>query len=291
MVWNLSTLIPLFALITYGMVLLVVATSRPPTPAKRAFRAYLLAMFFWSLAAFLILSGLGNTLFWFRLMIAAAVASMLAIFYFVQTFLALHRPWAALVYLYGAACIALALFTPYVVRSASVHRGTVDYLFTPLLLFVAGPGYALILFSLAQLAFHLHRSKDALLRNRLRYLTLGLALMILGSLVNWTPLGRYPIDIAANGFTALLIAYAILKHQLLDISLVIRKGLLYSIPTSLLGTAYFLIISLALNLLHLYTGLQIFLLSLFVAILTALLVQPLHLKLQGWIDRLFFREK
>ncbi len=125
MVWNLSTLIPLFALITYGMVLLVVATSRPPTPAKRAFRAYLLAMFFWSLAAFLILSGLGNTLFWFRLMIAAAVASMLAIFYFVQTFLALHRPWAALVYLYGAACIALALFTPYVVRSASVHRGTV----------------------------------------------------------------------------------------------------------------------------------------------------------------------
>ncbi len=291
MAWSLSTLIPVFALIVYGVLFLVVATSRPHTPPKKAFCFYLLAMFFWSFSAFITLSGAGNSLFWFRLMVAGAIASMPAIFYFVQTFLNFYRPWASFVYLYSAFCILLALLSPFVVQSASVSNGAVSYQFTPLLVIVAGPGYGLALFSLILLFHNLHISKDAIYRNRLRYLAIGLAFIILGSLVNWTPLGRYPIDIAANGLCALFIAYAILKHQLLDISVVLRKGLLYSIPTSLIGAAYFLIISLALNLLHLYSSSQIFLLSLFVAILTALVAQPLHAKIQGWIDRLFFREK
>ncbi len=291
MVWSVSPFVAFFSLIVYGVLFLVVATSRPHTPPKKAFCFYLLAMFFWSFSAFITLSGAGNSLFWFRLMVAGAIASMPAIFYFVQTFLNFYRPWASFVYLYSALCILLALLSPFVVQSASVSNGAVSYQFTPLLVIVAGPGYGLALFSLVLLFHNLHISKDAIYRNRLRYLAIGLAFIILGSLVNWTPLGRYPIDIAANGLCALFIAYAILKHQLLDISVVLRKGLLYSIPTSLIGAAYFLIISLALNLLHLYSSSQIFLLSLFVAILTALVAQPLHAKIQGWVDRLFFREK
>ncbi|NMC80321.1 MAG: hypothetical protein GYA59_13255, partial [Chloroflexi bacterium] len=68
-----STLIPVFALIVYGVLFLVVVTSRPHTPPKKAFCFYLLAMFFWSFSAFITLSGAGNSLFWFRLMVAGAV--------------------------------------------------------------------------------------------------------------------------------------------------------------------------------------------------------------------------
>ena len=115
--------------------------------------------------------------------------------------------------------------------------------------------------------------------------------MIGASGFNFTPLGQYPVDIAANALTALLIAYAILRYQLLDISLVIRKGLLYSIPTVIISTTYFLIITLSLRLFNLYTGLEIFLLSLSVAIITALIAEPLRKRAQAVIDRLFFREK
>jgi diguanylate cyclase (GGDEF)-like protein len=89
----------------------------------------------------------------------------------------------------------------------------------------------------------------------------------------------------------LLIAYAIMRHQLLDIQVVIRKGLLYSIPTVLIGAGYFMIITLALRLVHISTGIEIFMLSLVVAVLTAILAQPLRDRMQEVIDRLFFREK
>ena len=119
----------------------------------------------------------------------------------------------------------------------------------------------------------------------------GLGLVIVASVVNFTPLGRYPIDIAGNGISALLIAYAILRHNLLDIRVAVRKGLLYSIPTVLISTGYFLVIFLALRLFNFYSGFGIFILALFVAILTALVAQPIRDKAQSWIDRLFFREK
>ncbi len=59
----------------------------------------------------------------------------------------------------------------------------------------------------------------------------------------------------------------------------------------MIGTGYFLIITLALSVFNFYSGFQIFGLSLLVAILTAVISQPLRDKAQSWIDRLFFREK
>jgi len=89
----------------------------------------------------------------------------------------------------------------------------------------------------------------------------------------------------------MVFAYAILRHQLLDIKVVIRKSLLYFIPTVMIGTGYFLIITLALSVFNEYSGFQIFGLSLTVAIITAIISQPLRDKAQSWIDKLFFREK
>lgn len=293
MYWEPNALIPLLAVILYGVLFLAVTFSRSSTQIqeRRIFREYLLAMLLWSVGAFLVLIGLGGVVFEFRLMLVAALASMVALFRFVQTVLGRRWRWAVWVYLYSAAAMAISLFTNWVVISASVQAGVLKYEFAPLVVLVAGPGYCLYIYSLIQLMRGYRVSEDTHQKNRLRYLIGGLGLVIVTSVVNFTPLGRYPIDIAGNGINALLIAYAILRHNLLDIRVVIRKSLLYSIPTVLIGTGYFLIISLALRLFDLYSGLGIFILSLIVAILTALVAQPLRDKAQSWIDRLFFREK
>ena len=184
-----------------------------------------------------------------------------------------------------------ANFTPLAVKFAVMDNMEVFYEFGPLIFVIAAPGYFLNLFSLFVLIRRFQETDDVIIRNRLRYLILGFAVILLISLVNFTPLGKYPIDIAGNSITAILISYAILRHQLLDIKVIVRKSVLYSVPTIIIGTIYFLIISLAFNLISTYSEIEIFGLSLFVAILTALVAQPFRDKAQSIIDRLFFREK
>lgn len=292
---NINSLVTLLAFVNYGVLFMLVATSRPQTRERRQFRWYLLAMSLWSASASLVFIDIARTSLWFHIMISTAVGSMVWIFFFVQTVVGQKRRWAEWVYWYAGIAVFFILFTDWVVRSAYVEGGVIHYEFTPAIVFVAGPGSGLTLYSLIELANGYRRTKNETEKNRLRYLLLGLAIVVIASLINWTPLGKYPIDVAGNGISALLIAYAILRHKLLDISVVIRKGLLYSIPTTIIGAGYFLIISLSLNVLRLYTGsfsgVKLFLLSLFVAILTALIAQPFHQRAQLWIDRLFFREK
>ena len=136
-----------------------------------------------------------------------------------------------------------------------------------------------------------NNSKDANNRNRIRYLMLGISLPIFALLINFTELGKYPIDIAANVITAILISYAILRHQLLDVKFVIRLGLIYSITTAIFGSIYFLVISLVLNLFHLLAGNEVFITSIIVGTLFSFILAPLNSRAQKWIDRLFYREK
>ncbi len=292
--FNFISLIPLISLFLYGSLFLATTFSKSTTQIQEriTFRAYLAMMMLWSLSGFLLLSNIDNhPLFWFRLMAFGAVGSSVTLIRFVRTVTNRRWTWINWVYIYGLVSFILMMFTPLAVESALIENTEVFYEFGPLILFIAGPGYFLNFLSLFQLLRSFSESDDVIIRNRLRYLILGFSIILIISVINFTPLGKYPIDIAGNSLTALLISYAILRHQLLDIKVIIRKSILYSVPTVIIGTAYFLIISLAFSLLETYSQIQIFGLSLFVAILTALIAQPFRDKAQSIIDRLFFREK
>jgi two-component system NtrC family sensor kinase len=129
-------------------------------------------------------------------------------------------------------------------------------------------------------------------RNRLFYFTMSNILIIIGGLANISPqLRSFPFDVLFDVLAALLMAYAILRYQLLDLTVVIRKGLLYFVPTAIIGTSYFLLISLVVRLFHAFARPQILLVSLLVAVMTAVVAQPLRDRAQLAIDRFFFREK
>ncbi len=287
----LTHLPPILGAIIFGTLELIVALSKPKTRLKRIFQIYLLAMFLWSVSAFMTLSGIAEIIQWFRVMTLAPIIMTIAIFYFVQTLFGFRRKWAPLVFVYGIILIPLSLFTPSLIKEATFEVGNLHYEFGPLLFFAAIPGYSLNIFSLAELAKGYAQSSDINQRNRFRYLILALSITILATLINFTEWGKYPIDIAANTLTAMLIAYAVLRHRLLDIQFVVRLGLLYSITMAILGLVYFLVITLTLNLVEAFSGGRIFLLSAIVAILTAVIISPLRESAQSWIDRLFYRER
>jgi len=283
-------IIPVLALISYSILFFVLAFSKPQTSARIYFRAYLFAMAVWSLAGTIVLLQLGNLLFWFRMMTTGALASMLALFLFSQAMLNQKYSFTPLVVIYGLVSISATQFTPFAIPTVAFENGSLQYEFSPFIGFIAGPGYLLMFFNAVKLWQAYKKSYDSIHKNRTRLLLMGIIIIILGSTVNFTDLGKYPIDITANLIAALLFTYAILRHNLLDITVVIRKSLLYAIPTMILGAGYFLIINFAINIFHIYTSLQLFSLSLIVAMMSALIMQPFKDLAQKWIDRLFFRE-
>ena len=287
----LTHLPPILGAIIFGTLELIVAFSRPKTRLQRIFQIYLLAMFLWSVSAFMTLSGLEEILGWFRVMTLAPIIMTIAIFYFVQTLFGFRRKWAPFVFVCGILLIPLSLFTPSLIKEASFEAGKFHYEFGPLLFLVAIPGYALNLFNLADLRKGYSQSTDINQRNRFRYLILALSITILATLINFTEWGKYPIDIAANTLSAMLIAYAILRHKLLDIQIVVRLGLLYSITTTILGLVYFLVITLILSVVEAFSGGRVLILSVIAAILTAVIISPIREAAQRWIDRLFYRER
>jgi HD-GYP domain-containing protein (c-di-GMP phosphodiesterase class II) len=288
---TLETIIPLAAVFSYLLLFIVVYLSKPQNALRSRFRLYLLAMVIWSIAAFIVLQGLGITVFWFRLMTSSALASMIALFYFTQAAVTKKIRIAPLIYIYGLAAILINQFTTFVTIHAEIISGELVFENSQFIGVVAGPAYLIMLFSIFQLLWHTRTARDETQFSRYSLFAVAIIIILIGGSLNFTELGKYPVDILANIIAALIITYAILRHQLLDINVVIRKSLLYAIPTALVGVVYFLFISLALQIFSSNAKENLFSISLIVSILAALVVQPFRDYLQNTIDKFFFRER
>lgn len=298
---NLPAFISLGGILCYGglMALVLRRGFRETGTVHRFFLLYLVFMTLWQCSALMVslARDVQTALVWYVVMSAVVLGQFLAYSMFLRAFFSIHDhrllPWIGLL-LWVVSSLLVLLYRQYFILGVYWNERTDFYLpvFGPMTSLVAIPNYAFLVYAIYLLYQGYRRAGSALERIRIRYLFLGLAVVLGGTLANFVPLLKaYPVDLVANIVNAFLIAYAIFRFQLLDISVVIRKGLLYSIPTMAIGVAYFLALSFAYNWLHLTLGYQFFLLSVVLAIVTALAAQPFRDTLQGWLDRLFFREK
>ncbi len=293
MITYVPTVISVVALIYYCALLLIVIRRDIRRRLRLYFGLYLGSMIVWSFSAFMIFSGIGpfDTLTWNRALIVGSMAMPPAFFGFVQAFLMKERKTWMVIAIIVYAALQVMNVMGLIVLKAEVVNGLLFNEYGIGVDFASISWVFFIGFSAIDLWGEYRKSKDALYRNRLKYLVLVILAIFCGTLTNLTFLSHYPGDVAFNIISALLITYAILRHRLLDITIVLRKGLLYSIPTILIVASYYLVIFLALTIFHSISGIQVFVISLVVAIITALIVMPLRERTQNWIDRLFFREK
>ena len=283
--------IPSAAIVSYVILFFMVFLSKPQNTFKRRFQLYLACMIFWSIASLIVLLDLGNTLIWFKAMTSFALASMIALFHFTQTILNQKMKIAQVVYIYGFIAITINQFTSIVTPSADMIGGALVYEFTDWMVVIAAPSMLIMILCLFHLMRSAKQTRDENQVTRFTLFVLAITIVLVGGSLNFTGLGQYPVDIAANTIAAFILAYAILQHQLLDIKVVFRKSMLYFVPTIIIGAGYFLIIAVALEVLHANTRGQLFSTSLFVSIIAALIFQPFRDALQNWIDRYFFRER
>ncbi len=89
----------------------------------------------------------------------------------------------------------------------------------------------------------------------------------------------------------LTFAYAIIRFQLLDIRVILRKSLLYTITTALVTAVYALAIAFANHIFRGTAAAESPYFPVFFALAIVLLFEPLRQRLQGPVDRFFFAER
>ena len=284
--------IPLIAIVLYSALHILVALIKPQNKIRIRFRLYLLAMLIWSIGALVVLLDTAHTTFWFRLMSSGAILSMVALFYFTQGVVTNPlKSWSNVIYAFSFIAFWVNLLTDLVTPFAQMIDGELVYELTVWIIPLAAPGYLVVIYSITQLFTSARNSQDESNVTRYTILIVAIVVVLIGAAFNFTDLGKYPVDIAANVFAALLISYAILRHQLLDIQVVLRKGVLYFIPTIIIGATYFLLLSSTLFWIDASSQSELFTISLIVSIIAGMVIQPFRDILQNWVDRFFFRER
>lgn len=131
--------------------------------------------------------------------------------------------------------------------------------------------------------------------NKIKYVLLGFIVFSFSTLDYLPTFYTFKIDIIPFSNIAVIIfasvtSYAILKHHLLDVNIVIRKGLVYSLLATFITVLYFIIVFLAENTFRGFMGYRSIPLTLATVVFLILLFQPLKNKIQLFVDRYFFKK-
>lgn len=130
-------------------------------------------------------------------------------------------------------------------------------------------------------------------RNKYKYLFLSFGVALCGALIHFVAAyaKREPLphDIFIIAFVCIL-AYAILRHRLMDITIIIRRALIYSVVTGALTVIYLGIVTLFARLFQGLTGYQTVFSSAAAAGVITIFFQPIRKRAQDFIDSKFFRQ-
>jgi hypothetical protein len=158
-------------------------------------------------------------------------------------------------------------------------------------------GFALFIIGSAASLFARYRRAGQVERQQIKWLLYTCSLFVVALLLS-SALGDLQ-NLIANllnlafvvTFTAIpvAIAIAILRHNLWDINVIIRKTAIYAVLTALLATVYFGVIILLRSIFEAVSGQQSPISIVISTLIIAALFSPLRRRVQAVIDRRFFR--
>jgi len=274
---------------------LFVLTRNPKQPANRTWCSLSVSVGLWSLAYALMISSFeyDRSLLWARVMEANGCIIPTLFLHFTYTLLQTtnHKRTVGIFYLIGGTLSLLALFTPLIVVTVKpkmefphyTHFGQLAWVYTIFF-------FSTVIFAHVKLwqGIKLSTSKK---RNQLFYVfTAGV--MGFGTGATAFPISfGFPMNDFGNlvFLYAFPITYAILKHQLMDITVVFRRTLVYSILTACLTASYFLFILIMERWFQTLVGYRSFLPTAAAAFLLAVSFIPLKNWIQAFVDRFFFK--
>ena len=131
-------------------------------------------------------------------------------------------------------------------------------------------------------------------RNQTKYLFWASVLGFGGGITAFFPAFNIPLPSLAHYFVPLYVAitvYAILKHNLLDIRILVRTGLTYSVMTLLFSGFYILLLIMFSKFFQEITGWNSIYVTAVLVFVFISLFEPIRRIVQNALDRLFFHQK
>ncbi len=289
---SMYSLPPLLSTIVYA-ILLVIVLRNLRTKVRRLFALYLTVSLFFALGTFMVLANFfpDQIRLWILGPAVFGACAMVSYYHFVCVFtqkasrLAVKLGYGVVV-LVMLPLIALGYFP----KSAEItSAGGLDVNYGEFIYLSAGVGMTFMVLSILRLAQRLRALRDPLEKSRVIYLIAGITLfLIFGFREAIPPLPQFPLTQIGHFLNAIVITYAILKYQLLDMKLVARRGLVYSGVTISITAIYLLILSTVQHFISGWTTIPGLGAIIGTAIMMAWLFNPIKTLLQKVVERLFF---
>lgn len=289
---DINYLVPLLAAAIYISVCFVVIVNHSWQKEHRLFVIYLVAAALWSFSDFLLRSDFfaGHKLLLFRVVVWTSMWWVVQFYYFVRTFL--HLP-GGLGIRFGYASLALfgiLAAMGYAPQSITFSDGAVSpeygwwfiLYFGPIITLGGLGGYSLIQ--------RLRILTDSRERNKVAYLISAISMLVLFGFLGVTPLAHeFPVSHVGGLLAAFILAYAVMKHDLVSINSVLRRGLGWA-SLFVVGTGTY---ALVFYLLHFLLNFELKPITLVMATLvstaTSIFVYRLRHAFLGMVDQLFYR--
>jgi len=232
-----------------------------------------------------------QALFWNEALAVALIWTLITYYHFVRIYT--NNPPGKEIFIGYLLLLVLAVlcFTGYIVQYAYVIDGVLYHSLGNALYFIGAASLTFIGAGLYLLIKKYRSSTDPADRNRTMYLMIGWSILILLSYSNLIPaVAGLPLDHIGSFINVLIIAYTISRFRLLDIRFVVRRGLAFALALIPIAAIY---VSGLWITFKFYPGLPFYtllLLSVTLAILLALVILPLRMPIQVFVDRFFYRE-
>lgn len=291
---NIYAAIPLVSAIAYAP-LIAITLRYTKGRVRLIFLAYLIMAVVWSITSFMLHAYVfsGDMRYWHEALLISHVSTWVLYYHFVRAATRQAAMRWVLYAGYGLLAMTTALVVSgFVIRNSYIQDGLLYYEITPIGYILSGaPPMAMLVATVVNLVQRYFKSDSYLERNRIVYLFFGLAMLLVFDFTNLSPaLSKYPLDHIGNLANAIFITYAVVRYQLLDVKLIVRRGASYSTLTVGLTAMYLLSLFAIQRLFHTWSGYTTIGVAAALALLFAALFQPLREFIQRWIDRLFYRE-
>jgi len=142
--------------------------------------------------------------------------------------------------------------------------------------------------------FKAYKKSTGVRHNQIRYVLIGTVIAYIGGSMNYflyydipiPPLGNWTLTVYA-----VVMTYAIVRHRLMDISVIIRKSLIYSLLVIFVSFIFVGVIFLSQALLSRALDVNQWVSAFIAAIIIALLFNPLENFLASSTDKIFFKAR
>ncbi|MBU0672562.1 MAG: hypothetical protein KJ732_06015 [Candidatus Margulisbacteria bacterium] len=259
-----------------------------------------LALFSLTLAVWTLAQSIGEmaeakavVLIWTRINVGAAVLLPVLYLHFILSLLELKDGKKKILQIaYGLDLIFLVLvFTPWFVKDVAPVAGFKYYPQAGIVYpFFAIYLFSCFLYSLVQLVLALRQAGGENYR-RLLYVFVASVVGFFGGATTFFPVFNIAFPVISHFALPIYVAitvYAIVRHKLLDITILVREGLIYSCLTILFAGFYVLVVLIANYLVSYFVHLNPLVTMFMVVFVSVIIFQPVRNRVQRMVDRVFF---